>query len=150
MQYEASLLNPYLLLCRSANEYHCPEKARTAGWLCGLFYFSILSSNIPYQIIGGIGGKGRIIIRVLLILLKKTQISTKYSQKIHIMLACGEMSARRLPRNLNDNPPYSDFGGVAMLGVSEKKIFLNFFRNHQVSLGVSLLGLFTERTVEGG
>lgn len=49
---------------------------------------------------------------------------------------------RSPPKNLNLAPAHLQiFGGIKMLKTAMSKNFSNFFCNHQVRLGVSLLGL---------
>lgn len=74
-----------------------------------------------------------------------------YKKHREISAPVGKWCSIRAPplRNLKPATPTQIFGGVTVLKIGGVKIFLKNFWNHQVSLGVSLLGLLIERVMEG-
>ena len=73
------------------------------------------------------------------------QIIAYYSENTDLFSAFGKSCylIRAPPRKSEPEPnPIQIFGDKKMSKVAHLKIFPNFFQNHQVSLGVFLLGLF--------
>ena len=120
----------------------CSKNRRQRSCCLRSFFSSTVFYKIPCQTIGNFVEAYR----------KKAAVFTAYpfprlilekKAKIFFFRSGNGMPPAPRPGNLKLDPKNIQiFGGKKMAEITRPKIFQNFFQNHQVSLGVFLLGLF--------